>query len=249
MGHAVRESVGVAMDTAGRAVLFAGTTVVISLLGLLLMGVKFVQGLSVGAAAVVAVTVLASLTLLPALLGFAGEKIEMTRWRGLIAAALVAIGLGRSGAEDAGAVGIAFLLAIVVLIAGFFVSFLKKEVPQRPPKPKRQTTAYRWSRVIQRRPWPAAISSAVVLILLAIPLLSLRLGFSDESNFESDTTTKQAYDLLVDGFGPGFNGPLLLVTEVPQGTDVDAARRERHRSRRRRCRRRLRLARSSQRSC
>ena len=66
--------------------LFAGTTVVISLLGLWLMGVKFVQGLSVGAAAVVAVTVLASLTLLPALLGFAGERIERTRWRGLVAA-------------------------------------------------------------------------------------------------------------------------------------------------------------------
>ena len=59
-----------------------------------------------------------------------------------------------------------------------------------------------------------------MLILLAIPVLSLRLGFSDESNFEADTTTKKAYDLLVEGFGPGFNGPLLLVTEVPEGTDV-----------------------------
>ena len=87
-GHAVRESIGTAIDTAGRSVLFAGTTVVISLMGLLLMGVKFVQGLSVGAAAVVAVTVAASLTLLPALLGFAGERIERTQFRGLIAALL-----------------------------------------------------------------------------------------------------------------------------------------------------------------
>jgi RND superfamily putative drug exporter len=220
-GHDVRESIGIAMDTAGRSVLFAGTTVVISLLGLLLMGVKFVQGLSVGAAVVVAMTVLASLTLLPALLGFAGEKIEKTRWRGLIAATLVAVGLVGVGLKVP-ALSVAFVLAIVVLIAGFFVSFLKKEVPQRPPKPKRQTTAYRWSRVIQRRPWPAAIASALVLIVLAIPFLNLRLGFSDESNFEADTTTKKAYDLLVDGFGPGFNGPLLLVTEVPEGTDVDA---------------------------
>ncbi len=93
MGHAVRESIGVAIDTAGRSVLFAGTTVVISLLGLLLMGVKFVQGLSVGAAAGRRADRLASLTLLPALLGFAGEKIERTRWRGLIAATLVAVGL------------------------------------------------------------------------------------------------------------------------------------------------------------
>ncbi len=220
MGHPVRDSVGVALDTAGRAVLFAGTTVVISLLGLLLMGVKFVQGLSVGAAAVVAATVLASLTLLPALLGFAGQKIERTRWRGLIAAGLVAVGLVGVGLKVP-ALSIAFVLAIVVLIAGFFVSFLKKEVPQRPPKPRRQTTAYRWSRVIQRHPWAAATSSALVLILLAIPVLSLRLGFSDESNFEADTTTRKAYDLLVEGFGPGFNGPLLLVTEVPEGTDVE----------------------------
>ena len=63
-----------------------------------------------------------------------------------------------------------------------------------------------------------------MLLILAIPVLSLRLGFSDESNFADDTTTKQAYDLLVDGFGPGFNGPLLLVAEVPDGTDVAAAR-------------------------
>ena len=76
-GHTVRESVTIAIDTAGRSVLFAGTTVVISLLGMLLMGVSFVQGLAVGAASVVAVTVVASLTLLPALLGFAGERIEL----------------------------------------------------------------------------------------------------------------------------------------------------------------------------
>ena len=219
-GHDPRESIGTAMDTAGRSVLFAGTTVVISLMGLLLMGVKFVQGLSVGAAAVVAVTVAASLTLLPALLGFAGHRIELTRWRGLVAAMLIALGLVGVGLHVP-ALSVAFLVAIVVLIAGFFVSVLKREVPRRPTKPRRQTTAYRWSRVIQRHPWAAAISSALVLILLAIPVLSLRMGFSDESNFASDTTTRKAYDLLVEGFGPGFNGPLLLVAEVPEGTDVE----------------------------
>ncbi len=81
------------MDTAGRSVLFAGATVVISLLGMLLMGIGFVQGLAVTAAVTVALTVAASLTLLPALLGFAGENIERTKWRGLIAAGLVAVGL------------------------------------------------------------------------------------------------------------------------------------------------------------
>ena len=92
-GHAVEESIAIAIDTSGRAVTFAGITVVISLLGMLLMGVTFVSGLGIGAATVVTVTMIASLTLLPALLGYAGHRVEVTRWRGLIAAGLVALGL------------------------------------------------------------------------------------------------------------------------------------------------------------
>ncbi len=65
----------------------------------------------------------------------------------------------------------------------------------------------------------------LALLVLALPVLGLRLGFSDESNFAEDTTTKQAYDLLVEGFGAGFNGPLLLVAELPAG--IDLARLER----------------------
>jgi RND superfamily putative drug exporter len=218
-GHTVRESVGIALDTAGRSVLFAGTTVVISLLGMLLMGVTFVQGLAVGASAVVAVTVVASLTLLPALIGFAGERVERTRWRGLIAAGLVAIALVGVGLEFSPLM-VGLPLAAIVLVAGLFVAPLKREVPRRPPKPRRQTAAYRWSRVIQHRPWSAALTGVVVLLILAIPVFALRLGFSDESNFAEDTTTKQAYDLLVEGFGPGFNGPLMLAAEMPDGTDL-----------------------------
>ena len=218
-GHTVRESVGIALDTAGRSVLFAGTTVVISLLGMLLMGVTFVQGLAVGASAVVAVTVVASLTLLPALIGFAGERVERTRWRGLIAAGLVAIALVGAGLEFSPLL-VGLPLAAIVLVAGFFVAPLKREVPRRPPKPRRETAAYRWSRLIQHRPWSAAIVGVVVLLVLAIPVFALRLGFSDESNFADDTTTKQAYDLLVEGFGPGFNGPLMLAAELPEGTDL-----------------------------
>jgi RND superfamily putative drug exporter len=220
-GHSVRESVAVAIDTAGRSVLFAGITVVISLLGMLLMGVTFIQGLAIGAAAVVAVTVAASLTLLPALLGFAGEKIERTHWRGLVAAGLAAIALVGLGLKiSAFVVGIP--LALIVLIAGFFVAPLKREVPRAAPKPREQTAAYRWSHVIQRQPWTAAIVGALVLMLLAAPVFRLRLGFSDESNYAEDTTTRQAYDLLAEGFGPGFNGPLLLVTDVPEGTRAEA---------------------------
>jgi RND superfamily putative drug exporter len=105
---------------------------------------------------------------------------------------------------------------------------LKREVRHRPPKPLPETLAYRWSRGIQHRPWTAALAGAVALLVLAVPVLGLRLGFSDESNYEEDTTTKQAYDLLVDGFGPGFNGPLLLVATLPEGAgdgDLEAVNR------------------------
>jgi RND superfamily putative drug exporter len=219
-GHTVREAIVVAEDTAGRSVLFAGTTVVISLLGMLLMGVTIVQGLAVGAAAVVAITVAASLTLLPALIGFAGERIERTRWRGLIAAALIATALAGIGLGITPLV-IGLPLAALVIVAGFFVPFLKREVPRRAPRPRAETAAYRWSRVIQHRPWTAALTGTVILLVLAAPVLGLRLGFSDESNFADDTSTKQAYDMLVDGFGPGFNGPLLLAATLPAGVTVD----------------------------
>ena len=217
--HTVRESVQIAIDTAGRSVLFAGLTVVISLLGMILMGISFVSGLAVSASATVAVTVVASLTLLPALLGFAGENVERTRWRGLIAAGFVAIALAGVGLELT-PLTVGLPLAAVTIIAGFFVPVLKQEVQHRPPKPRRETLAYRWSRVIQRRPWTAAIASSVALLALAVPVLALRLAFSDESNFAADTTTRQAYNLLVDGFGEGFNGPLYLVAELPEGTNV-----------------------------
>jgi putative drug exporter of the RND superfamily len=219
-GHTVRESVAIAMDTAGRSVLFAGTTVVISLLGLLIVRVVFVNGLALGAALVVAITLAASLTLLPALLGFAGARIEVTRWRGLVAAGFAAIGLFGAGLGIAPLALLGFGLAVITIIAGFFVPALKREVKRRPPKPRRQTTAYRWSRVIQHRPWTSALAGATALLVLAIPVLGLRLGNSDESNYPEDTSTRQAYDLLVAGFGPGFNGPLLLAAELPEGADL-----------------------------
>ena len=219
-GHSVEESVAISIDTSGRAVTFAGLTVVISLLGMLLMGVSFVTGLGVGAATVVTVTMVASLTLLPALLGFAGERIERTRWRGLIAAGLVALGLVGVGLAVQPLM-VAFPLALVVLVAGFAVPALKREVPRRDPKPLEATTAYRWSRVVQRHPWSMTIGATALLLLLAVPVLSLRLGFADESNEPPGATTRQAYDLLAAGFGPGFNGPLTLVAELPEGVSPD----------------------------
>ncbi len=116
---------------------------------------------------------------------------------------------------------LALPLAAVVLTAGLFAGPLKREVPRPTPKPVRETAAYRWAQGIQHRPWTAAIAGALILLLLAAPVVRLRLGFADESNYAEETTTRQAYDLLVAGFGPGFNGPLILAATVPPGTDVD----------------------------
>jgi putative drug exporter of the RND superfamily len=217
-GDSTERAVSVALDTAGRAVTFAGATVVVSFLGMLVMGVAFIQGLAISAAAIVALTVLASLTLLPALLGFAGSRVETTRWRGVIATGFLALGLVGVGLKVS-ALMVAFPLAALTVALGFVLAPLKREVVRRPPKAIQQTFAYRWSRWIQRHPWPAALAGSALLLVLSIPVLGLRLGFSDESNFQEDTTTRQAYDLLVDGFGPGFNGPFFLVTAVDGAAD------------------------------
>ncbi len=96
-GHTPEEATSIAIDTAGRAVAFAGVTVVVSFLGMVVMGISFIQGLAVSAAVVVAMTVVASLTLLPALLGFAGHRVEVTRLRGVVATGFLVLGLIGAG--------------------------------------------------------------------------------------------------------------------------------------------------------
>jgi putative drug exporter of the RND superfamily len=218
-GRSPEEATVVALDTAGRAVVFAGMTVVVSLLGMLLIGLEFMSGLGIGAATTVAVTMFAAITLLPAFLGFAQERIEVTRWRGIIAAGFMSMSLLGLG------LGVQPLLlgapmAVIVLVAGFALRPLQRELPPRTPKPVRETMPYRWSRLVQAHPWTALIVGSLVLVLLAAPVLSLRLGFSDEGNFSEDTTTRRAYDLLAEGFGPGFNGPLLVAGTLTDPGDL-----------------------------
>jgi RND superfamily putative drug exporter len=162
-----------AMDTSGRAVLFAGTTVIISMLGMLLIGLDMIRGVAIAIVLGVLMTMLAAVTLLPAVLGFVGRNID------------------------------------------------KLGLPHRHKAEETERTSYwhRWSRLLQRRPWPAFIAAVVVLVLLAVPVLDLRLGFSDAGNRPTSDTSRQAYDLLAEGFGPGFNGPLLVVAETPDGAD------------------------------
>jgi putative drug exporter of the RND superfamily len=216
-GYSIEASTLVAMETAGRAVLFAGTTVVISLMGMLIMQLGFISGLAIGAAVVVAMTMLASLTLLPALLGFAARRVEVTRRRGLVGAGLIAVALISTGLGATAVALPAAILAALVILVSFAFAPLRKQVLDRPPKPVRETLAYRWSRVIQHHPWAALLVGLAVVIVLALPVFGLRLGFSDEGNFPKDTTTKQAYDLLAEGFGAGFNGPLVLAANLPAG--------------------------------
>ncbi|MFZ8968460.1 MAG: MMPL family transporter [Ilumatobacteraceae bacterium] len=209
-----------AVDTSGRAVVFAGITVVLSLLGMLLIGLEFVAGLGIAAAATVAVTLLASITLVPALLGLFHAKVEVTRWRGLLTGAFIAIALLGAGLSLGWLAAAGALLAVATLVASLAVRPLRAQVPVRKPKPLRATTSYRWSRAIQARPWTFALLGGGALVLLLIPVFSLRLGFSDEGNYSEETTTRRAYDLVAEGFGPGFNGPFIAVIETASADDM-----------------------------
>ena len=165
-GRSPRDATTRAMDTAGRAVVFAGLTVVLSLLGILLIGLASLSGLAVGAAVTVLITMISSLTLLPALLGMAGPRVEVTRWRGLVMAgaaalALFGLGIGVPALAAAGA-----LLAVVTLLASFVVRPAPRG-PAAPAKPMRETLAYRWSRTIQRHPRRWLVAGALIMLVLA----------------------------------------------------------------------------------
>jgi RND superfamily putative drug exporter len=179
-GMSIEDAVVNALDTSGRAVLFAGTTVCIALLGLLVLRVSFLDGVAIAAAIGVAMTMLAAVSLLPALLGFLGVRALSRRQRRGLAAT------SPGGAADAG---------------GFW---------------------YRWARGIQRRPLPMALLAVAVMGTLAVPFFSIRLGVTDQGNDSTSLTTRRAYDLLNQGFGPGFNGPLQVAAAVPSPADVTA---------------------------
>jgi RND superfamily putative drug exporter len=159
-----------AVDTAGRAVMFAGITVIISLMGMMLLGINFLYGVAVAAALAVLFTMISALTLLPALLTIVGHRVDRLRIPGLGSRT-------SSTAED--------------------------------------TRWFRWSREIQRRPVASALLSGGLLLLLCVPTLGLRLGSTDAGSDPKGNTTREAYDLLAEGFGPGFNGPFSMVAALP----------------------------------
>jgi putative drug exporter of the RND superfamily len=192
-----RESVIQAMDTAGRAVLFAGCTVVIALLGMMLLGVSFLYGVAIAASISVLLMMLASLTLLPALLTFAGKRLARPSRRAR-----------RRAAKAAGAAGGDGAVASATLASG--------------AAPGAGGAWLRWSMFVERRPRTIAVVATALMLAIAAPATALRLGSSDASNDPPGQTTHKAYELLAEGFGEGFNGPLLVVAKVP-GTGGAAA--------------------------
>ena len=171
------------LDTAGRSVMVAGTTVVISMLGLFAMGLSFMRGAAVVTILGVLIVMLASVTLFPALLGYLGKHVDRLR---------LPIGRGHT----------------VVVAEGGHV------------EPSRAWVG--WSRFVDRHRMGAAVVGVVTLLALALPFLDVRFGFPDAGNNREETSSRQAYDTLADGFGPGMNGPLVLVAEVPDGTSTVA---------------------------
>ncbi|MGW3495810.1 MMPL family transporter [Streptomyces sp. NPDC001020] len=175
-GMSVTESAVGAVATTGRAVVFAGATVCIALLGMLILRLGFLNGVALAACLTVLLTVAASVTLLPALLSFIGPRALSRRER--------------------------------------------RRLEEKGPEPEMPGGfAARWSAFVERHPKKLGAIAVCVMAVLALPTLSLQLGTADQGNGPKSSTTRQAYDLVADGFGPGANGPLTLVTRVGSAED------------------------------
>jgi RND superfamily putative drug exporter len=153
-------------------------TVVIALAGLAAVGIPLLTRMGLGAAGAVLVAVMIAVTLMPALLGFAGHKIDR-----------LTIGRARTGAQAE----------------------------------SHQSLSARWARRVTRRPGRSLVAGLGVMLLLSVPMLSMRLGSPDDGTKPTSTTQRQAYDLLAEGFGPGFNGPLTAVVDLTEAQDRDGA--------------------------
>ncbi|RII15599.1 Membrane protein YdfJ [Streptomyces sp. YIM 130001] len=181
-GLTVPEAARNSVATTGRAVVFAGATVCIALLGMLILRLDFLNGVAIAASLTVVLTVAASVSLLPALLSYIGTRALSRRER--------------------------------------------RRLAEHGPQPEPPTGfAARWSAFVERRPKLLAAIALIVMATLALPTLSLRLGTSDQGNNPQSSTSRQAYDLLAEGFGPGINGPLTLVGEIGGAEDRAALER------------------------
>ena len=225
-GLSVEDAVIDAVNTSGRAVIFAGITVIISLLGLFVMGLAFARGLAIGAVIGVLFMMLASISLLPALLAMVKHRIGVTTWAAIVSLAMFIIGALFAVVTKTPAFALAGVIAVLVVTAlSFAIKPMRRHIPHRTPKAKELTFWYRWSRFIQRRPWTAALSATAVLLILSAPLASIRLGFGDNGNAPESETVRRAYDMLAQGFGPGFNGPLFITVQGETAKSPEALQR------------------------
>jgi RND superfamily putative drug exporter len=170
-GKPTEQAIIDAIDTSGRAVMFAGITVCIALLGMFALGVSFLYGVAVAASIAVLFTVFAALTLLPALLGFFGTRV-----------------LGRKSR--------------------------RRRADGQLTSSDESPWWGRWARTVRERPALIAVAAAALMLALAVPFFSMRLGSADAGSDPASSTTRKAYDLLAKGFGPGYNGPLKLIARV-----------------------------------
>jgi len=178
-GMPVQESIGRTAATSGAAIVVAGSTVVVAILGLYVSAVPFVGALGLASAVVVAVTICAALTLVPALLALARTRV-------------------RSRAD-------------------------RRAAKRHTTPPNHEHSAFaRWGRMVSGKPWPWGIASVAVLVLLAIPLLSLHLGQLDNGTNPKSDSSRRAYDLVSQGFGVGTNGPLTVVLKMPKGANTQS---------------------------
>ena len=182
-----RESIALAVSTAGSAVSFAGLTVIIALLGLSVVQIPFLSVMGIGAAIAVVVAVLVALTLLPALLATFGRLLRPRRGGRAERRELSA-----HGAEDGATRA-------------------------------RRTLGTRWVRLVTARPVITLVVTVVALLVLALPALSMRLTLPDAGYNPPDSRSRQGYDLLSQGFGPGVNGPLLVTADISSTMDIQGA--------------------------
>ncbi len=185
-GMDVTSSVKRAESTSGAAIVVAGSTVVISILGLYIAGVTFVGSLGLAAAVVVALTMLVALTLVPAFMGVVRENVRslpsrFRAWKSHI-----------SAREQA------------------------KQTAAKTEEQHENSGFARWGRRVSRNPWPWAMASVAVLVVIAIPLFSIVLGQPDNGTNPTSDSNKRAFVLIKQGFGTGVNGPLTVVIKLPK---------------------------------
>ena len=178
-GHDPKEAAMESVNTAGRAVLFAGSTVIIALLGLFVLGINFFNGLALAAAVTVLMVMLSALWMLPALLSLLGTK--AIAWR---------LPWGKKPGQLKG-------------------------------HPEGKAWAH-YGRFLQKRPIVPALLALAAVVVLAIPMFSLRQGFADDSGKPEGSPARIAYDLRAEGFGPGVNGPFLVVADLSEATSPEA---------------------------